>query len=790
MTQRHGGIIGIDHDAGGAGETITTFTSDGIFTPHSTQDVDFLCIAGGGAGAGAGTGSGGGGAGGYRSSWQEDPDTYTQLLIQSDTTDGSTTFTDSSSTGHTITAYGDTHHETDQKKFGDTSIHFDGTGDYLTIPAHNDWDFGTGPYTIECWIKTSAGSGWIINQANSDTGIRFCVGANGTGSAGTIQMNEQVSNLDSYLNGSTDISDGAWHHVVVTRGDAGSATKIYVDGTLDATGSTHSKNFDNDNVMYIGTRAGHGGNYFNGYIEELRISKSQRYTRNFTVATGSFPWNSWPFPLKEDPLPLTKGTGYPIKVGDGGNGGGEDNYYYGRNPIRILSGTSRGFGDGHPSSIGGISDSYTKFILSSGGHADGNTTFTDLSQSSHTITANGNVHHEEDQHYEMHGTAIYFDGTGDWLSLPTSSDWAMGTGDFTIECWFRQDASPSGKQAIFDTRISSRDETTGFSFGIHNNGSFYIYNNGNIPITTSSIISADTWYHVAVTRTSGTFLLFLDGVQKQYSTPTERDFTNTQAKIGVRPDNSGELFEGYLDELRVSKGIARYKGGTNSVQYFTPPYNTHNSITSQGGARAGSGASGQNSGWHGGSGGGGSYTSIGGYGTETQGYGGGAAKHFGGSGYGGGGGGGASAPGAASTGTNSGGAGDVGGDGGAGRTSTISGSSVTYAGGGGGGHRLAQTNAAEPGDGGAGGGGNGNGGGTHGTDGTGGLHGNGADGTTNTGGGGGGSGGTTRSWQGRINDEGGDGGSGIVIMREPAVTNTSGVYNMDDVFRYVSDGKW
>ncbi len=787
MTQRHGGIIGIDHDAGGAGETITTFTSDGIFTPHSTQDVDFLCIAGGGAGAGAGTGSGGGGAGGYRSSWQEDPDTYTQLLIQSDTTDGSTTFTDSSSTGHTITAYGDTHHETDQKKFGDTSIHFDGTGDYLTIPAHNDWDIGTGPYTIECWIKTSAGSGWIINQASSDTGIRFCVGSNGTGSAGTIQMNEQVSNLDSYLNGSTDISDGAWHHVVVTRGDPGSATKIYVDGTLDVTGSTHSKNFDNDNVMYIGTRAGHGGNYFNGYIEELRISKSQRYTGDFTVATESFPWSSWPYPLKEDPLALTKGTNYQITVGDGGIGGGEDPYYYGLNPMRELSETSRGFGQGHDSAIGPYADSYTKLMIQSY-TSDGSTTFTDLSDSAHTITVNGNTHHEEDQHNDFHPTAMYFDGTGDYLQLPTSSDWAMGTADFTVECWFRQDTSPGYNADIFDTRVSSRDETTGFAVGIRSNGSFYLYCNGDKPVSTSSLISAETWYHLAVVRHSGNIILFLDGDQKSSYSSATQTFSNTQLKIGRRGDTDANPFKGYLDDIRVSKGVARYistaSGSDNTI------YDTVNRIISYGGARAGSQASGRGS-WSGASGGGGTYTSAGAaVSVLGQGYAGGDSVHFGGSGYGGGGGGGASAAGAAAAGTNSGGAGDVGGDGGAGRTSTISGSSVTYAGGGGGGHRLAQTNAAEPGDGGAGGGGNGNGGGTHGEYGTGGLHGNGEDGTTNTGGGGGGSGGTARHWRGRAADEGGDGGSGIVIMREPAVATTSGVYNMDDVFRYVSDGKW
>jgi hypothetical protein len=981
MTQRHGGIIGIDHDAGGAGETITTFTSDGIFTPHSTQDVDFLCIAGGGAGAGADAGSGGGGAGGYRSSWQEEPDTHTKLLIHSDTTDGSTTFTDSS--GKTVAVAGNTHHETDQKKFGDTSIHFDGTGDYLTLSDSSDFDFDTGNFTIESWIRvsnfsdyrhifesrTSEGTEgfsfgtdtnsklfmwyngsfrittsttlstttwyhvalvrngnvhtiyingtadtntytsantytsdrcWIGRYYNStsymyigymdefriskgiarytgnftaptavfstdtytkllihsgtddgsttftdssgfgheitaygdshhetdqkkfgDTSIHFdgtgdylssTIGALGTADF-TIEFwvyNSVLQNYEAYLttrstnqgtlsnawylgtnssgnlvfaHGPVDASGGTmstntWYHICATR--TGDTLSIYIDGTRVDQETSFTRTLS-DTAMTVGQN-GNGTEPFNGYLDEIRISSINRYGTgsSFTVPTATFP-------LKEDPLSLTKGTNYQITVGDGGIGGGEDQYYYGLNPIRELSETSRGFGQGHDSAIGPYADSYTKLMIQSY-TSDGSTTFTDLSDSAHTITVNGNTHHEEDQHNDFHPTAMYFDGTGDYLQLPTSSDWAMGTADFTVECWFRQDASPGYNADIFDTRVSSRDETTGFAVGIRSNGSFYLYCNGDKPVSTSSLISANTWYHLAVVRHSGNIILFLDGDQKSNYSSATQTFTNTQLKIGRRGDTDANPFQGYLDDIRVSKGVARYistaSGSDNTI------YDTVNRIISYGGGRAGSQASGRGS-WSGASGGGGTYTSAGApVSVLGQGYAGGDAVHFGGSGYGGGGGGGASAAGAASTGTNSGGAGDVGGDGGAGRTSTISGSSVTYAGGGGGGHRLAQTNAAEPGDGGAGGGGNGNGGGTHGTDGTGGLHGNGADGTANTGGGGGGSGGTTRSWQGRINDEGGDGGSGIVIMREPAVTSASGVYNMDDVFRYVSDGKW
>ena len=88
-------------------------------------------------------------------------DADTKLLIHSDSTDGNTTFTDSSSTGHTVTANGNVHHETDAQKFGDTAMYFDGTGDYLSIPDSDDWEFGNGDFTVDTWIKTTDTNGFV-----------------------------------------------------------------------------------------------------------------------------------------------------------------------------------------------------------------------------------------------------------------------------------------------------------------------------------------------------------------------------------------------------------------------------------------------------------------------------------------------------------------------------------------------------------------------------------------------------------------------------------------------------
>lgn len=86
-------------------------------------------------------------------------DANTSLLIHSDTTDGVTTFTDSSLSLQNIATAGNVHHETDQSKFGDTSVYFDGTGDYLIIDDSEKNQISTG--TIDFWVYTSA---WNAND--------------------------------------------------------------------------------------------------------------------------------------------------------------------------------------------------------------------------------------------------------------------------------------------------------------------------------------------------------------------------------------------------------------------------------------------------------------------------------------------------------------------------------------------------------------------------------------------------------------------------------------------------
>jgi hypothetical protein len=181
----------------------------------------------------------------------------------------------------TLETVGDAQISTSVKKYGTGSIAFDGTGDYLQIPYSPNFQFGTGAYTVEFWINTTATDVWIMFNAATDTGIRVYIT-----STGTVQLNEQVSNVDSAITSTTAINNGAWRHVAFSR-VSGQGTKMFVDGVYqDQLPAVY--NFSNTSTLYIGTRSSLVL-FFNGYLDDFRITKGYaRYTTTFTPPTAAF----------------------------------------------------------------------------------------------------------------------------------------------------------------------------------------------------------------------------------------------------------------------------------------------------------------------------------------------------------------------------------------------------------------------------------------------------------------------------------------------------------------------
>lgn len=215
----------------------------------------------------------------------------------------------------------------------------------------------------------------------------------------------------------------------------------------------------------------------------------------------------------------------------------------------------------------GVAFSNVALLLHCDG-TNGSTTVTDSSTYGHTVTANGNAALSTGQ--KKFGTAsIAFDGTGDYLSIPDSAAFFMDLGEFTIEFFLR--ASALGSRAGLVQQTNSAGQNTATSFFIELNTSskisaFVAYGSSNTTEIESSVLSTNTWYHVALVRLGNTLYLYLDGVSQGSSSIGSNSLNNSSEdiRIGQSPFQSTGL-NGYMDEIRIVKGVALYAGN------FTPP---------------------------------------------------------------------------------------------------------------------------------------------------------------------------------------------------------------------------
>lgn len=81
-------------------------------------------------------------------------DSYTVSLLHMNGVDGSTTFTDES--GKSWTAKGNAQIDTAGSRFGGASALFDGSGDYMELPDHEDFNVGSGDFTVDFWFRKNA----------------------------------------------------------------------------------------------------------------------------------------------------------------------------------------------------------------------------------------------------------------------------------------------------------------------------------------------------------------------------------------------------------------------------------------------------------------------------------------------------------------------------------------------------------------------------------------------------------------------------------------------------------
>lgn len=201
---------------------------------------------------------------------------------------------------------------------------------------------------------------------------------------------------------------------------------------------------------------------------------------------------------------------------------------------------------------------------------NGSTTFTDIKGK--TWTANGTAQISTAQSKFGGASALFNGGASDYIDTAASADFVVGTGDFTVECWYYPIAASGSFPRIFEVSTSGvfeagtwllMDRGLGAGYGL---SVFNINNAGALIISSSINVVNGAWVHLALCRSGSTIRLFVDGVLRGSAT-NSTSFNSSNAKLFIGGNNEGAdaTCNAYIDDFRFTKGVARYTAD------FTPP---------------------------------------------------------------------------------------------------------------------------------------------------------------------------------------------------------------------------
>jgi len=156
------------------------------------------------------------------------------------------------------------------------------------------------------------------------------------------------------------------------------------------------------------------------------------------------------------------------------------------------------------------------------------------------------------------GSSVYFDGSGDYLFIPTGPQFYFGTSDFTVEAWIYPTGG-TGNRHVF-----SGGQANALAVNLNSSGKIAVAKSAVVEIAASTTtISTSTWTYIAITRSGNTFRVFVNGTLEATVTSSQ-DFTSfSDNRVGYEIGSS--YYQGYIDDLRITKGVARYTSN------FTPP---------------------------------------------------------------------------------------------------------------------------------------------------------------------------------------------------------------------------
>ena len=207
-----------------------------------------------------------------------------------------------------------------------------------------------------------------------------------------------------------------------------------------------------------------------------------------------------------------------------------------------------------------------------------NNTFLDSSPNNFAITRTGTPTQGTFTPFSQTGWSGYFNGSSDYLSVPSNAALIFGSNDFTIESWVYLSAVTAAGSWIYSRTLSSGVGTNFFIYNSYLNGQYSTNGTSNTSIIGTTAIPLNTWNHVAYTRSSSTLTLWLNGVSQITAaiSGTLHD-SGTSATIGTAyPGVIYGPLAGYISNLRIVKGAAVY---TANFTPSTTPLTTLSGLT-------------------------------------------------------------------------------------------------------------------------------------------------------------------------------------------------------------------
>jgi hypothetical protein len=404
----------------------------------------------------------------------------------------------------------------------DTAFEFDGTDDYL-YRAETDFRGSDSQGTIEAWVGYTAGQQIIIFAScstSTDDGF-LDVRALADGRARIFTRSGANSEVFVY---STGVMPTGIHHIVV--GSTGVGYFIYIDGVsqgLDTTGSVVPVDgrwfgdigAQRQNIS-IGAYQSSYSAYGQGTIDEVAV-----YDR----------------PLSEQEIVSHYLTGAAASA----------------YRIEVLNDSPVAYwrlGDYYDPHWGS-----TVLAMHMDGEDDG-TVFTDMK--GHAITRVGNTVTKTGT--KRFGSAsAYFDGTGDELRTDNTAEWDLNGVDYTVEAWVYVTAWPVG--GSWGTIVGRHYATAGWRVIYNNAGAVHFSTDAasdNGFFSPSGALKLNTWHHVAaVGLNTGQSMCFVDGKLLATEATHSMAVSGFPLRIGST-DGANWFHTGYIDDLRITKGVARY----------------------------------------------------------------------------------------------------------------------------------------------------------------------------------------------------------------------------------------